>query len=123
MEVLSHSECPVKKALKKLPNHFKQMHPSLTQDEAAKMLKVAKYQALGRGKVQVPVPMQTNISSFCQQQSKSHKGKDVHTWEESQKGPEKSRMHPVPYHYFLNQPALTKAARGRMCLVREPKGP
>ena len=39
--------CPMRMPLKKLPNHLQQMHPSLTKEEMARILKVAKYQAPG----------------------------------------------------------------------------
>ena len=61
--------CPVRKALKKLPNHLKQKHPALTSEESARMLRIAKYQAPGGGQVRNPALTQKTIAAFFGQEA------------------------------------------------------
>ena len=56
--------CPVKKPLKKLPNHLKTMHSALTLHEAKTYLQKAKYVTPGAGPLQAPAPMQRILSTF-----------------------------------------------------------
>ena len=69
--------CPMRKPLKKLPNHLQQMHPSLTKEEKARMLKVAKYQAPGARTSAAPCPNTEEHLFLFNEEGKGHKGKYV----------------------------------------------
>ena len=56
--------CPVKKPLKKLPNHLKTMHSALTPHEAKTYLQKAKYATPGAGPLQAPAQTQRILSTF-----------------------------------------------------------
>ena len=98
--------CPVRKPLKKLLNHLQQMHPSLTKEEKARMLK-------GQS---IKPQMQDKCSSLPQHRRASlhFSMRKVRTTRESMclggktERPLEPKLHPVPHHQQpLNQPPPT----------------